>query len=186
MIGCLYLNSDRYQVVNFGSLYKKKIEPLLLADLRKYSCTGEGKMEKTARRFFQHHIIHEMCEYVIGSKQHKVVFYININDLVDTETWDLFADGAIRKLLGSLTKTIQSKLPLRVYTSDYTFDCFVDSYKSGKNIALKINVDIELLASRDTSSFLFDKIKTYVKKTDLSFLDQVYFNRLRSKMLLLS
>ena len=186
MIGCLYINSDRYKVVNFGSLYKKRIEPLLLSDLRTYACIGEGKMEKTARRFFQHHVIHEMCEYAMSSKQYKVVFYINVNDLVDTETWDLFAEGVMRKLLSSLTRTIQSKLPLRVYTSDCTFDCFVDSYKNGKNIALKINADIELLASKDTSAFLFDKIKTYVKKTELNFLDQVYFNRLRSKMLLLS
>jgi len=186
MISCLYLNSNRYRVVSFGSLYKKKIEPLLLSDLRRYSCTGEGKIEKTTQRFFRHHIIHEMCEYAMHCKQHKAIFYVNTDDLVDTETWDLFNESDLRKLLGKLIKIIQSKLPLRVYMSEYPFEYFVNSYKNGKNIALKINTDIELLVGRDNSSFLFDKIKTYVKKTDLYFLDQVYFNQLRSKMLLLS
>lgn len=186
MISCIHLSNNRYRVVNFSSLFKKKIEPLLLADLRKYSCISGNKIERTTRRFFQHHIIHEMCEYAMRSNQHKIIFYVNLNDLIDTETWDLFSECDLRTLLIKLIKTIQTKLPLRVYISAYTFDYFADTYKSGKNIALKVYEDIDFIANKDTSAFLFDKIKTYVKKADLNFLDQVYFNQLRSKMLLLS
>ena len=184
MIKELQLNHGQLVVVAFYTLYTDRIEPKLFEDLHKYACFTPS-LEKTACRLFIHHVIYEVCEYIIN-KQSKSVIYFNFNDLIDSKTFDCFNTDQLTKIIAKILHVINKRLPVKVYISAFSFELFKILDKENKNLGIKIRDDILKLSERDVTSFTFDKIKHFVKKTELTFLDKNYFTQMRSKMLMLT
>ena len=181
MVSTVKIFQSRITAVDFGSLYTKCIEPNILDDIDRYAC---DKLDATTQRLFMHHIIYGVCEYILKS-QTKTVIYFCKNCLTDTETFDRFNTVDLNKLFNKIGKVFESKLPIRWYDTTYTFDYFDICLKKGRDDGSRILLDMEPVCSRDYTSFRFDKIKQYAKKNSLTFLDEKFFNQIKSKMLML-
>ena len=69
-------------IVNFAKLFEINIQFPLLVDIKKYNC--DKKITKDTKALFYHHIIHELCRYILKisqNKGHKIVIYYNSLDL---------------------------------------------------------------------------------------------------------
>lgn len=186
MVKELSLHYNQIKVISFYSLYTECIEPKLIDDLVKYSCSGP-KIDQTAKRLFLHHAIHTTCEYILSLRtQSKIVIYFSESEILNTRIFDQYDNKQLRKIFSKLCKIFQLKLPIRWYNSVYPFDYFEICIHSNKNDGIAIKNNIKALCSEDFASFLFDKIKIYAKSNELTFLDKTYFNQLRSKMILIA
>ena len=181
MVSTVRILQGRITAVDFGSLYTECIEPKLLEDIARYEC---NELDSTAQRLFIHHVIHGVCTYILNS-QTKTVIYFCRNCLTDTETFDKFNTIDLNKLFDKIGRVFETKLPVRWYDTTYTFDYFELCLKKGKDDGARILLDIEPLCNRDHTTFRFDKIKQYAKKSGLTFLDEKFFNQIKSKMLVM-
>jgi len=182
----LKLHHNQITVIDFYSLYTKCIEASLIKDLSKYSCQSPD-VDITAQRLIMHHIIKGVCDYVLNSNSNsKTVVYFCSTELLNTRIFDLYENKKLIKVFTKVSKAIKTKLPIRWYNSTFPINYFEICLYDNKNDGIEIITNIKSICNEDFTKFLFDKIKLYVKKNNLTFLDSTYFNQLRSKMLLLS
>ena len=134
-----------------------------------------------------HHVIHGVCEHVLNLKiKSKIIIFFCNNSILDTDTYDLYNNKQLNKVFNKLCKVFKSKLPIRWYESAYPLEYVKICLQDNKNDGIKIADELLVLSNNDFSKFLFDKIKIYSKKMELNFLDKIYFNQLRSKMIMVS
>jgi hypothetical protein len=78
-------------------------------------------------------------------------------------------------------------LPVRIFYSTFSLDYLNNKHQQNTGISKETILKIKSLAeNRDFESFTFEKIKKFVKKEQLTFLDKTYFNSLKSKQLLIN
>lgn len=121
------------------------------------------------KRLYTHYFLMEVCESVKTNSEAKLVFYRNTINMEKN-----FIDKLVKK-----TKTI---FGLDIIECDMTFDNYVVSLI--KNSASSVQM-IDSITNTDKRPKTFKHIKKYLHQNGLTYLDDVFFNDLRNKMILM-
>jgi|TARA_R110000868_G_scaffold138335_1_gene352361 hypothetical protein len=171
-------------IVNFAKLFEINIQFPLLVDIKKYNC--DKKITKDTKALFYHHIIHELCRYILKisqNKGHKIVIYYNSLDLKNLEIFNIFPEEDIKPLLSKIVNSIGKYLPIRIFETQHSFYYFIGS---GNGKRLEIIIPLRGIADRCYSDYTFNKALKFSEKHNLTFLNNTYFRQLKTKQLMFS
>lgn len=121
------------------------------------------------KKLYTHYFLTEICKKIKDSFDAKLVFYRNTINMEKN-----FIDKLVKK-----TKTI---FGLDIIECDMTFDDYVTSLI--RNSANSVQL-IEKIMNSDKKPKTFKHIKKYLYMNGLTYLDDVFFNDLRNKMILM-
>ena len=174
-------------LINFDSIFQKKIDTDLVNDLHRYNLLKD-RITSDARKFFYHYIILRICETLLNEKsKEKSIIYFNISHLSeDCQIFKHFKEEEILRVLNAVALKIKKLLPVRIYISPYSFDFFTHliEKKDGRGVELVNNIRC-YLESVNFERYTFSCVKTFTMKNNLTFLNQTYFNHLKTKQLLI-
>jgi len=187
MLKELVLNQYNLQIFNYSYIFKSFIEKEFINDLHNYGLM-ERKRDSTSRRLFIHHNIHTVCEFILKSKKKgKQIIYFDYNNLLDGEILNYLDEGRLKGYLNYTYLKIKTMLPIRIFYSTFSLDYLSTKYLQNTGVSKETILKIKSLAEdRNFEDFTFEKIKKFVKKENLTFLDKTYFNSLKSKQLLIN
>jgi hypothetical protein len=121
------------------------------------------------RRLYTHHYLMEICDLIKINSDTKLLFYRNTINMEKN-----FIDKLIKK-----TKTI---FGLDIIECDMTFDNYVASLVKNSGNSVQI---IDKILYTDKKPKTFKHIKKYLHQNGLTYLDNVFFNDSRNKMILM-
>jgi len=175
-----------FRLINFNHLYTKNIEVKLINDLHQFELLGP-KIRSDAKKFFYHHIIHSICEFLLNDKTtEKNVIYFNNTQLEGFKILKYFKEEDVLKLINSILSKVKKILPIKVFITNISFEFLSHllSKNDGRGIEV-INGIRDYINNVNIEKFTFNKVKTFTKKNDLVFLNKEYFNLLKTKQLLI-
>lgn len=121
------------------------------------------------KRLYTHYFLMEVCKSFENNSDAKLVFYRNIINMEKN-----FIDKLVKK-----TKII---FGLNIIECNMTFDNYVASLVKSSANSVQI---IDTIIYTETKPKTFKHIKKYLHQNGLTYLDDVFFNDLRNKMLLM-
>ena len=148
----------------------------ILNDLHSYSLLKQSKLTKDIKKFLTHHIIYCICNALVfaKSKEKKVFYYFPEHDL---QLYSHFNKEQLNEIVEKILKKVSKMLPFCVYYGETSFSYFCSNITSFKGDGYESL--LKLLASVNTfniETFRFNKIKTFAKRNELTFLNQDFFN----------
>lgn len=173
-------------LINFDVLFNK-IEVDILNELSKFHLITDYKFNlsnRDTKKIFYHYMIYEICEEICNNKHnHKKIIVIppNIRDFHEiTKFCDI---KELQEFINVIINNIKGKLPIIFYkSSDYIFEN--DNITNSGEYDDIINILLEKCNNISNRSFTFEKIKKLIKRFELTFLSQEYFNSIKTKLLL--
>jgi hypothetical protein len=182
------LNFKQYNmhIVDFNSILQKSIDNALVDDLHKFHLLN-GKIRSATKRFFYHHIILHACEHVLNIRsKERVILYFHGNQLPSLKLSGYFAEEHILKLINEIMRKMINILPLRIYWSALSYEHFTHLLRRDEGRSREIvNGLRELAFTSCIERYTFEKVKKFTKRNELTFLNADYFNRIKSKQLLI-
>lgn len=175
-----------FRLINFNHLFEKKIEINIINDLHKYNLINP-KISAQAKKFFYHHIIFGICEQLLTERSsEKNVVYFNNTQIENLQILKYYSEQDILKTVNNILLKIRKLLPIKIFTTNISFEFLSHllSKNDGRGSEVVLNVK-NYIDKFDIEKFTFSKIKTFTKKNDLLFLNKDYFNRLKTKQLLI-
>lgn len=135
------------------------------------------KFDINAKRVLTHCIIKHCCDVAMGITQGKVVFYYNYECI---QVHGEHADK-IKEFIHKLIKETTKKLPLTWYCSSKPIDYYRSLVQNNHGLSFLMQI-----SNADKLNYKFDKAKRFIDKYQLSFLNDNYFNCLKTRCMLLN
>jgi len=174
--------------IDFESLFRS-IEVNLINDLAKYELIPAKKITRDIKKLFYHHIFYGVSEYLLNIKSKERVIILktlefNFNFLI---LQHFKAEDTQRHIEQAVTQ-VAKLLPINIYGyKDIQFKDLKKAYEGRNGDVVELIERIRSFAwSRDfmRSHYTFSKVKSFVKRNELRFLDEKYFNQLKTRQLL--
>lgn len=176
-------------LINFNIFFDNNIIPQWIDTIIDYKAENNKKL---AKKLFYHVFIKETCDFLIeyNDCKRKILFFcyedgeitwsrVKNNLSYDKKTFFLMLRGLILKL--------EKILPLKFYVSKYTISQFYDLINKKDGLAC---YHIELLRKKvnkfDNLNFTFNKVSTFSKRHELTWLNKQYFSDFKTKLLILT
>ena len=174
----------RLYLVNFEELFKNNIEAKIVDDLEKYKLLG-GILTKEKKSFFYHHIIYEICKFILFKKtNNKIVIYFT-HSYENLELFKYFKEKEVIKIIQKVVVSIRKYLPIRVFESSYPFHYFIHLYGKEDGRAIEIINSIKGECNEfGHKKHNFSQIKQFSITHNLYFLNNQFFNDIKSGQLL--
>lgn len=186
MLKKIEFNQYNFRLLNFNYIFARKIEVNLINDLHKFDLLKD-RITSHARKFFLHHIILTLCEELLNdASKEKTIIYFNNTQLDQFHIFKYFKEEDVLKVLNTVLLKVKRLLPLKVFITNISFDFLTHllSTNDGRGIETINNIR-SYMDSVNIENYTFAKIKTFTLKNDLTFLNKDYFNRLKTKQLLI-
>ena len=193
------------KLVDFTSIFRT-IEIDLINDLSKYQLLNAKSITRDIKKLIYHHIFHGLCEFVLNNRTKERIIVLRTIQSDCNESLLLlqyFKEEDVRKHIDQAVTQVAKLLPISIYgySKDVNFQNLRKIYNKQevkfcqlKEAYNKRNGDaVELverlrnfLWNRDfmKSYYTFAKVKNFVKRNNLTFLSETYFNQLKTKQLL--
>jgi hypothetical protein len=183
----ILLPAHNLYVVNFAKIYKTKFTEDFLKSVETYNIKNVTLKNKDVRKLFVHHLIHSLCEEIIESRhKEKLVIFFGTNALPMTMINQYFNEEELLFYIEKTFKQIIKLLPIKIYITSNSFDYFVYLVQQQKAETVELLNTIKAFVADDRLiKFTFEKAKNYTKKYGLTFLSNIYFNNIKSKLLLI-
>jgi len=181
----LYLKVYDLNLINFNEMFTEDIQFDIINDLHKFELLDKSITNKDTNKIFLHYIIYHVCSKILKVNSKSVVFF-NYNQLNECELMKYYSEKDILTVLLKIIKKLNNALPIILHVSKLSLDYLkhLIDIGDGKS-ALTVN-SIRLKCDKlDVSKYTFSNIKKMTKKYDLTFLNNDYFNRLSTKLLLI-
>jgi hypothetical protein len=187
MLKEVVLEKYNLQILNYHYIFKNIVEVNLINDLYKFKLLDSRK-DSTMRRLFIHHNIYGICEFILNTKKSgKQVLYFDFNNLFDTEILNYIEEERFKNYLLYIMNKVKNILPIRVFYSTFSLEFLNSKIKAKSGLGIEtVNKIKNLTESYSFDKFTFEKCKRFVRKQELTFLDQSYFNSLKAKQLLIN
>lgn len=186
MLSQLDFPQYNFRILNFNFLFKD-IENNIINDLHKFELLTKGRITTSAKLFFYHHIIFNLCETLLKNKvKEKTIIYFNNTQLGNFQLLKYFKEEDILKLLNTVFKQMKRMLPIKIFISSISFDFLTHLLhkNDGRSVELISNIRM-YLDSVNLENYTFSNIKSFTKKFGLVFLNKEYFNHLKAKQLII-
>lgn len=188
MIDSCTFEQFNLKFIDFDSIFKL-IEVDLINDLAMYNLISAKKITRDIKKLFYHHIFYGISEYLLNIKSKERV--IILKTLEVHSNFLIFqhfkADDVQRYIEQSVTQ-VAKLLPINIYAyKDIQFKDLKKAYEKRNGDVVELIERIRSFAwSRDfmRSHYTFSKVKNFARRNELKFLDEKYFNQLKTKQLL--
>lgn len=187
MLKKIEFSQYNFKLLNFNYIFARKIEVNLINDLHRFDLLKE-KISNHAKKFFYHHIIHSLCEELLNNLYaEKAIVYFNNTQLEQLHIFKYFKEEDVLNTLNVVLAKIKKLLPIRVFTTNISFDFLTHLLSSNDGRGIEtINNIRSYMDSINIENYTFAQARSFTKKNDLVFLDKEYFNQLKIKQLLIS
>lgn len=177
-------------LINFESLMVD-IGVACLNDLHEYKLINDtfNPSSSDVQKIIYHNTIFHICEEIINNK-HKYKKILIIPKQLD-KSYEIYNycdyDKFNRVLFGLLNK-LQKKLPLMIFFTETGGDFLNFNNKSfwglgeGKELIYKLE---QLYNNFEKHTYTFEKIKKFTEEYKLNFFSKKYFNKIKTKQLLI-
>ena len=171
-----YCWDDTVRVVNLNNiLYNSYFD--VSEQAYKYAIDYDYKKRDIKSLFF-HNVITLLCEELSGAVvDTNILFYGGMS----------FSDPKFEKACEFIVKKIRTLLPLQLIESDvdlHTFSKLLDAKDIDSLSKMEIIIDKSL--SRDKTSYTLQRLKSFLKRYNLVYLDAIYFKQLHIKLSILT
>ena len=189
MIESCTFNQFNLNLISFESIFST-IEVDLINDLSKYQLLTSKKITKDVKKLIYHYIFHSICEYLLSLKtKERNIILKNIQlDLSNTRIIQYFDKQQIERYVDKAALQLARLLPISMYGYENI------EFKLIKHLYAKRNGDVVELIERIRnfaweksfirSYYSFSKVKSFVKRNELTFLSEKYFEQLKTKQLI--
>lgn len=135
------------------------------------------KFDTNAKRVLTHCIIKHCCDVAMGITRGKVVFYYN-DKCIQVHGDE---DGKIKEFIHKLIKETTKKLPLTWYCSSKPIIYYQELITNNHGMSFLMQI-----SNDDKQNYKFERSKKFINKYQLSFLNDNYFNCLKTRCMLLN
>jgi hypothetical protein len=173
-----------FKILDFTPV-SKEISKLTLSDMEKYDLLGNPKFSRDVKKLLLHHTIHCVCETFIKRRSNTPCVLYFAKNTYNTKLHGFFSDSLINDELYQNVVKIKNILPIRVYIASEPFEMarLQIEENSGEGIDILSNIKY-CIDNHQSERFTFSRIKQYTNRHKLTFLNENYFNRLKTKNLL--
>ena len=142
-----------------------------------YDSYGLVKFDIDAKKLLQHCIIKRCCDIALSIPTGKVVFYYSSKCLQVSDP----NDGPVLRETHKIIKSAVHNLPITWYCSSQPLDYYLKIISAHQGTSFLVEVSNN---SKDT--YTFSRALKYIQKSKLTFLNDRYFNDLKTRCLLLN
>jgi len=173
-----------FKIIDFSPV-SKEISKLMLADMEKYGFLENPKFSKDIKRLLLHHTIHSVCNFFLKNKKGiPVILYFEILGY-STKFHAFYGESEVNMYLHNIMLKLKKILPVRIYIGSIPFEELKQAVDNNTGEGVDFLKTTEIyLKQYDFSKYTFSKIKLYTNRHKLNFLNQDYFNQLKTKNLL--
>lgn len=173
-------------LIDFNQVFIKEIQIDILDDLYKYKLLQKSLNNKDVQKIFYHHIIFKICEELLNSSKGKPIILFNYTQLDDCIIKEYFKEDKLLEFLTLVIQKIERNLPIKIFKSKFNIQtiCHLKEKNDGRALTLITGI-IEKSNTFDTKNYSFENIKRLTKKYELTFLNVDYFNRIKTKQILI-
>lgn len=136
-----------------------------------------NSFNRDAKRLLTHCIIQACCDTALGISHGKIVFYYNRECMIDSNIVSSEIAEFIHKLIQECTK----KLPITWYCSSKPLSYYLDIIKKHQGNSFLFEI-----SNKNKAKYTFDRAIKYITQHKLTFLNDQYFNSLKTRCLLLN
>lgn len=189
MIESYTFDQFNLQLISFESIFKT-IEIDFINDLVKYQLLPAERITRDIKKLLYHHIFYGTCEYLLNrqSKERVVVLKAIQLDLSNFQVLQHFNKELIQKYVDQVALKLAKLLPISMYGYENIEFCSLKHLytKRDGNVIELIERIRSFAWTKDftRSYYTFAKVKNFVKRNELTFLSEKYFNQLKTKQLL--
>lgn len=133
--------------------------------------------DKSAKRLLTHCIIQKCCKECLAITSGKVVFYYNKECIDYKGEYALEINAHINSVIIDCTK----KLPISWYNSSKPLSYYLNIISKNQGTSFLIEV-----SNKTKEKYTFDRALKYINKHKLVFLNDHYFNSLKTRCFLLN
>jgi len=127
-----------------------------------------------------------LCEEILKSKSKgKHILFFNNTQLLECSILSYLPENIVIVLLSSIIQKIGKVLPVRSYISRYSADYFSFLLKEGDGKGKLLLNELRKESMVDSFNYSFNTINKFTYKYGLNWLNNEYFNRISTKLLLI-
>lgn len=184
IVKCFELPTSSFCLINYADVLKL-VEVNIIDDLDMYDLLDNINLRsKDVKKVFFHHIIKTVCEIILNKKtKNKAVLFYNDQEF-ELELFKYKEKEHVVKFLKTLTKKIQSMIPICVYYTQDLFRMFQNKYISRGVLKENCAMIEQLILDHDVSRYNFSKIKKFASDNNLTYLSEIYFYNMKTKNLM--
>ena len=184
IIKCFELPTSSFCLINYADIIRIS-EVDIINDLDMYDLLNNVNLRsKDVKKVFFHYIIKNVCEVILNKKtKNKAVVFYNEQEF-DLELYNYKDKMTVHKFLRTITRKIQSMIPICVYYTDDHFKTFQNKYISKAVLKEKCAMIEQLINDHDVSRYNFAKIKKFASDNNLTYLSEIYFYNMKTKNLM--
>jgi hypothetical protein len=173
-------------LIDFNKVFIKEIQINILDDLYKYKLLDKSLNNKDVQKIFYHHIIHVICEDLLKSSSGKPIILFNYTQLDDCVIKEYYKEDKLLEFLSHVIQKIERNLPIKIFKTKLNVQTVVHLKEKNDGRALTLLTKlIEKSNTFNVNDYSFEKIKRLTKKYELTFLNIDYFNRIKTKQILI-
>jgi hypothetical protein len=173
-------------LIDFNKVFIKEVQVDILDDLFKFKLLGKNLANSDVKKIFYHHIVYRICEDLLAVRFSKPIIIFNHTQLDDCFIKNYFKEDSLLDFLVAFINKLQTMLPIKIYKSKLNIETLQHLQKTQDARAqMMINALVQKSNTFDSSSYSFEKIKRFTKKYELTFLNSDYFNRIKTKQILI-
>ena len=173
------------KIIDLNQLFIDDIQISLVDTLYEYNLLEKSINNANTKKFFFHFLILSICEKILKSNG-KSIIYFNNTQLDESSINRYFTENELLLFLTKTLRRIEKLLPIKIYISKYSIDYLNHLLEKNDGKAqTTVNSMVSKINKIDISKYTFSEVKKFTKRYDLTFLNQDYFNRLSTKLLLI-
>jgi len=178
----LRLPFKRLDCVSLDSLFVETIEPAIISSCIEYNLTSSDVRD--IKRLVAHHLVLHTCEVVLrNTSSDRIVFFTwrDFHKNRESKLVSLLGEDTYTETLDQCIADVKRIFPFKIHVSDKTFEYFTYLYSKRSPIS---ETELRCISNTDTTTINMSRVRKYVSKFKLTFLDEVYFSKIRTKLLL--
>jgi hypothetical protein len=173
-----------FKIIDF-SVICHEIFNSVVTDANVYDLFKNNRFSRDLKRLLLHYTILHTCNYLLkGRGKTPVVLYFQLHGY-ESKFHEIFEKGVVDRQLNQDIKKLKKLLPIRIYIGDKPFDKIKNEISSGSGEGIEFLRNVKVyIDGIETHAFTFSKIRSFVKRNELTFLTSDYFNQIKTKQLL--
>lgn len=150
------------------------IEDIILQDIEKYNLSDKPITNKDVKKIFYHHLIKSTIEEFVKVEDTKLVMIFTSNEMPTCKLSQIYGSDSMLKFLERFISKIENMLPVRILLCESILP---------QN--LLVNACKTKIMQQTKKSFTFQKIKLFAKRYELTYLNDDFLNRIKTKQVLI-
>ena len=173
-------------LLSLNDIFSTNCQINILNDLQKYHLIGKPIFDKDIQKIIYHHLVFNICDKIIESENPDTIIVFSKTDQCVGDFTKFYSNEDITKFLLKFTQKIVKYLPIRIYTISSNFSNLCDSLNQNTGDSFLTANSIISFNNKFTDKLnTFEKIKKFTKKFGLIFLNQDYFENIKTKQILI-